>query len=228
MGLKESGLRGSLRNVSVGIVAIPDPDVYLNDDWGDNKLQDREDSDTTTHNGVEGVYRPEWTLDEGSPSASNQTLQLDSGDAVRTGITLALSETVPWQWTGVEFPATDAAGDTVTLQLWAESTTRDTQGFGLPLQSGYFIQLRDSSPEVRLIEMDSSGNTSELITGSATAGSGFDLSVTRSSDGGFELFVEGSIQGTSTDTTHTDPQYFSFGTRSGTDASLTVSEVKIN
>ena len=38
MGLKESGLRGSLRNVSVGIRAIPDSDLYYTIDEGEGDI----------------------------------------------------------------------------------------------------------------------------------------------------------------------------------------------
>ena len=91
MGLKESGLRGSLRNVSVGIDAIPDSVVsrwQFNDDSDTSIAIDSEganDGDITgatyTTNAIEGSHALEYTDGTDEVSLGNIT---DSEDAIGT------------------------------------------------------------------------------------------------------------------------------------------------
>ena len=208
MGLKESGLRGSLRNVSVGIDAIPDSDIYLQDDWGDNKLTDREGSGTTTHNDEEGVYRPEWTLEIGSPTAEDERLKLDRNQLLFTEINLNLDETVTWEFVGVHIPD-EWAG----LGLFAETNNvGDMSNFREHnLQSGYHLILNEASSEsVRLLKMN--GSATELIESGSHSGI-VNIEVTRSPSGEWSLNVDGSNEGSTTDTDHDNPQYIGFSQR---------------
>ena len=70
MGLKESGLRGSLRNVSVGIDAIPDSvvDDFERDDPLDDWSQETDVWDVETDNPLEGEQSIETSSDSGSGS----------------------------------------------------------------------------------------------------------------------------------------------------------------
>ena len=219
MGLKEPGLRGSLRNVSVGIDAIPDPwpESYLQDDWGDNKLQDRDGSDTTTYNGVEGVYRPEWTLDEGSPEVADERLTLDGdGEAVVTEINLNLDESITWEFSNVSLN-TDGA---LALQLFSEDDTFfDLDTTAPRMDDGYMVEFSMSNDRIRLTKNSGGGTDAMIESGvSPSAEEEFDIIVTRSSDGEFELIVDGDSKGTDTDTDFIDPSHTGFGTSTdGTD-----------
>jgi len=205
------------------LIAIPDTEVYLHDDWGDNKLQDRDDGGTTTYNGVEGVYRPEYTLDVGTPTAEDEMIILD-GAGCYTPINLNLDETITWEWThDISGTGTDG-GDQNTVSLYAEDeTTRGSASNGRPLASGYVVTMRGGGV-FRLAEVDSAGDTSTIVTGDG-ANDEVEVKVTREPDGTWELFRDGESQGTGEDTAHTDPQVLGFGD-SDSDSILRIKELK--
>ena len=211
MGLKESGLRGSLRNVSVGIDAIPDSEVYLHDDWGDNKLQDRDGSETTTHNGETGVYRPTWDTADGkqTPSVSDEQLILDNDDGIITGINLNLDEMVTWD---IYFDASDLGDDpfnNLAVTLFSETTDVGSSG-NFRIADSYNVEIRDDDNRVRLGVVDSNNDRSGLVDGSHDGTDDEHIRVTRQSNGDWELIVNGSSEGIDTDTTYNDPEHTAF------------------
>ena len=213
MGLKESGLRGSLRNVSVGIVAIPDPDIYLQDDWGDNKLTDREDSGTTTHNGVEGVYRPEWNTLQGSPTVTNNRVDLEGGDTIETGINVNLDNSLTIDCFDID---TSESGGSGSDQLYPFSIAETADIAQLDeLQNGYAVEIQGDG-DMQLRETTGSDNRTAIISG--THSSGDMVRVTRTASGEWELFSgpdEDNLtsHGTASDTTHTDLEHFGISAR---------------
>ena len=192
--------------------AIPDSDVYLHDDWGDNKLQDRVDGDTTTHNGVEGVYRPEYTVDSGSPQASNERLEISGGEALRAGINLNLTETITWEIRGLEMTNFDDDQGTrnIYVNLFAESTSISVGTFPATYSNGYQV----------VLDAGESGSLRFLIDGSAqieetNVGLGpHDIDVTRDPNGDWGLSVNGTSAGSINDTQFTDPLITGFSARS--------------
>ena len=208
------GLKGSLRNVSTGVIAIPDSEIYLQDDWGDNRLTNREDSDTTTHNGVEGIYRPEWTVDAGDVEAQNEQLEVRDQGILRADINLNLDETVTWEFSGVsEETVIDDDGDLVQLGLFSESDEFTANNRVRFYNDSYLISIDENANHTELLKYDGNERT-EIITGSYQ-GSGSDdvYKVTRTSSGNWELFVNGNSIGTGEDTTYTEPQYTGFAVR---------------
>ena len=222
MGLKESGLRGSLRNVSVGIDAIPDSDVYLHDDWGDNKLQDRDDSGETTHNGEEGIYRPEWrtVADQDLPSVSDERVTLTGGEAMITDINLNLNETITWDLNDIS-DLSGSGADLVYFGMWNE--TEDLDSSERP-KDGYALFVRDDNWIFQRIEDD--GTNVDLINTSSAPGDDTDATITRDPSGEWEFFIDGNSQGTETDTTYTDPQYVTFSGRG--DGVASIDEYKVS
>ena len=210
--------------------AIPDSEVYLQDDWGDNRLTDREDSGTTTYNGVEGVYRPEWGLANAFsnlPTVSNERLQLtDDDEGIVTEINLNLDETVTWQFTGIDVSNSGTSGgDTAHFGLWAEQQDSQTSG---RLNESYSVSVRNGDT-VRLEKMDADGNFDDFIIGSSISGSDNSVTVSRTPSGEWELFVDGSSDGTATDTEFLDPVFAYFSGREGDrDIDITLDEVKVN
>ena len=180
--------------------AIPDPDIYLQDDWGDNKLTDREDSGTTTYNGVEGVYRPEWTTEQGNPVAEDERLKMDT-DTISTGINLNLDETVTWEVTIRQF--SDDGNDSFAIGLFSETTT--IVNSGRMADDGYVIFF---SPEdtVDIRRVDDGNDTTLISGGNVPEDEDYSVSVTRTPSGEFELFDEDSSLGTDTDTTYDDDE----------------------
>ena len=209
--------------------AIPDSDVYLHDDWGDNKLQDREDSGTTTHNGVEGVYRPEWDQvnSDDLPSASNEELVVERDEYMITDVNINLNEAVTWEFNNVDVSNVD--GRTFVITLFAEDDTvitGDTFDAGAA-HEGYAILFRPEFETQRLREVDENGNTTDLITWDIDTET-FNATVTRTSSGEFEVIIDGDSQGTETDTTHETANYVSAGVRDADDPMVTLNELKIS
>jgi len=180
--------------LSAGIVGgpdIPDSEIYLQDDFGDNKLQNRDDSDTTTYNGVEGVYRPEYIIQSGNPQAANEQLELVDRASLYSDINLALDEVITWEFKGVDVTESSNSNNIFGIGLWSDGTTVDA---GRPLD-GYYVEIRPSN-KISLFEQN---GDAELITGPEPSQDD-DITVIRdptvSGDPEFELVVNGSSEGT--------------------------------
>lgn len=195
---------------------IPDSEVYLHDDWGDNKLTNRDDSGTTTYNGVEGVYRPEWTTDGGSPNATGGALQWGDGDLLRADLNLDFSSEITWTFENWRVDSTGSGADTCVCNLTAnqtDATTGDEYIGGY--HEGYILvyaRSGDSLQTLELLEMDSAGGSSHLVdaSGSSDYSAGVPISVTRSPSGEWELLIGGNSQGTASDTSHTSVSHMGF------------------
>jgi len=188
------------------IPEIPDADVYLHDDWGDNQLtSDREDSETTKTNGIDAVYRPEWVIDHGSPSAQNERLEMDDTDqSVRTELDLPdMDDLGKIVW---EFKIDDLeSGEWHYCNIVANST--DYRGGTQNLQDGYYFST-GSDDEARL-HVDEDGSETTLIQAEYALD---DLiRVERETGGEWELFVNGSSIDTVTDDTFNSCEYIGFG-----------------
>ena len=209
------------------IRAIPDAEVYLHDDWGDNKLQDRDDSGTTTHNGVEGVYRPEWGQVDGRdlPSVDDEKLVKQSEEALQTDVNINLDETVTWEFNGVDLTDAGEDGDNSRVAYWhLFSETLDLSADDL--KQSYLIRI-SGDINVELEEVDSNGDTTAIITGKELDTEIYDLKVERSPSGEWEIFVDDESQGTATDTSHTDPQYVAITNQGGEFGTQRYDELKI-
>ncbi len=207
--------------------AIPDSDVYLHDDFGDGKLQNRDDSGTTTYNGVEGVYRPEWTIDNGTPTVTNERLDYSEGDSGYTEINLDLAETTTWELSNLTL---NTAGDQLSYfgLFYEDNPTRSTSDFPPTLYPGYAIGMREADSKIRLIRTDSDGSSTNVINASGTSNNMNLVKVTRESDGTWTMVIDGTEVGTASDATHTNPQYIDFAGRTGpSDNQLLVDELKV-
>lgn len=206
---------------------IPDSDVYLHDDWGDNRLTDRDDSGTTTYNGEEGVYRPEWTIRDDEPVVENEQITFNGrgqrpGESIYADINLNLNETITWEWEGVDVSDSgrDSGADALHFHAWAEQTSQDD---GFRLYESYSITVRYDR-EITFRKVDDNGSDSMLIEGGSFTGV-VDMSLTRSPSGEWELFINESSQGTETDTELTDPSVIAFVTSENAD--ITLEEMKV-
>ena len=207
--------------MSVAEDDIPDSDIYLQDDWGDNKLTDREDSATTTYNGVEGVYRPEWTIRDNEPTVDNEELQMTGGDGIFADINLNLDETITWTWDVFVPDIGGGFGDSIRTHLWAEQTENDTNG---RLFESYFVDIRNGE-RWELAKIDSNGENTVLVFGTSNTGEST-VEVTRSPSGEYNFIIDGTSQGTETDTDFTDPQVTAIIGNDGSEADFR--EMKVN
>ena len=209
--------------------AILDGDVYLHDDWGDNKLTDRDGSGTTTHNGEEGVYRPEWTIDGTTPTVENETLTIGNDDGIYTDINLNLNEEVKWEFSNVDVSDSDTGSNNESgFTLFAETTSRAVSN--RTFDDSYWLNVRrdpdgSSDHEIIFVRTDD-GDFNSLIEG--TFNNGDDFTVTRSDNGEWELIVNGTSIGTTTDTTYTNPQVIGFGGRPNDTTLVDVGELKVS
>jgi len=191
------------------VSAIPDPwpESYLQDDWEDNKLQDRDGQDTTTHNGVEGVYRPEWNV-SGDAEANNDELIVTGGDEVETEISLNLDETITW-----EFKDLSLEGDRFFIPLFSETAQTSSNR----VENGYSFRL--ISGNTGIVSHDSDGSTDGIVT-SDLPDELDDVEITRQPNGEWELIIEGTSEGTGTDTEHDNPQHAVFTSFSDTTGTI--------
>lgn len=208
-------------------IAIPDENIYLQDDWGDNKLQNRDGSGTTTYNGVEGVYRPEWTIDWGTPEAANQRLQMDQGELIYTEINLDLSQTITWSWTDLDLSNQNGSSNAqFEMGCFAQTATRNR----FTLDECYAVQIDRNAGYIDLRRHgvdDDFGST--IISGSHPGGTaGNSITVTRASNGDWELLVNSASQGTTNDTTYTTVSNTHFGYRDGSTGTISLNEIKVN
>jgi len=198
---------------------IPDTQVYLHDDWGDGKLQNRDGGGTTTHNGVTGYYRPEWQILNGSPSVQNGDLVLDVGDEIYTDLNLNFNQTIVWDATGFEISGQDA---TLGMTLFTDSLTH-TGGWGA-YSDGYTAGYR--SDNVRVLRVNTGSSTNSLDSLSPVSNTA-DWTVTRQPNGDFTLSCDGQTL-TVNDTTHTTTKYLVIGGRGSKTATVRYSELKVS
>ena len=215
--------------MSVAEDDIPDSDVYLHDDWGDNKLQDREDSDTTTHNGVEGIYRPEWEIFEGSPFVDDARLTLEAGDAITNPININLSEdlVLEYEVSDINIPSSSQA---FGVTVFADSKPEATEVHNID-GNGYAVWLQgdDSGGQIVLFRYDDGERTEIIEDTSGFPSVPFRVAISRTSSAEWELLVNGDSKGTTTDDSHTLVEYCSLGVRDDEDVEFaTLSEIKWN
>ena len=219
MGLKESGLRGSLRSVSTGVSAIPDTGVLLDDfadtptvtssevtdrkDFGELAYQfDRPSEQETDFNNAPS--RPDYNVDSGAPTVDNGLLQLDFEDHLLANqFEMDLNGDRTWEF---EFDNISGSSWTVVISIFAETnnytTDSDPSVSTTGLENGYMFFARDDL-DCRIFRVDGDDDTTQLIRDDLPSTSDVTVTITRASNGEFELFADGNSLGTATDTTHT-------------------------
>ena len=139
----------------------PDQDIYLQDDFGDNALQNRTGTETTTHNGVTGTFRPDYDpLLSGLPTVSSQTLNILGNEGAVTDINLNLSETITWEWQNVDRTNNSSQGGSqLLLHCFAEQRASIVDA---RLDKSYSVLMNDAATD--LVKEDS--GFTRLIDGS--------------------------------------------------------------
>ena len=214
------GLKGSLRNVSTGVIAIPDSGLLL-DDWANDptvsssEITDRksyselefaaEPPDESEFGPVEG--RPDYTVDRGNAVVTSGYIEMDSGFICRTG--MAEIDNMTWEF---EFDLSQLSDSSSVLAgiLFANSTETVDRTY----EESYYVQ-HQSGGSLSLQHVDENGDFSTIIlTSTATPETGT-TKVTRDDEGNFELFLDGSSIGTGQDTATTTATHTGLGQRSG-------------
>lgn len=207
------------------IVTIPNSIVLL-DDWADGNLtSNRDDYNTTAfqpsnstlvQQGASGsLSRPTWTIDQGSPFVNSQVLTVrtssGTGDRARAPLSLASLDNVTWE---LEI---NGVGGLVYYNLVMTTTTYNSNGY---TQNGYFMNIEDTGIS---LYSSNGGSVTNMITGLTTPSTPFVLRVERDGTGTWEVFFNGTSQGTATNTDHGGASYTSFAANSGqSDANIDV------
>jgi hypothetical protein len=163
---------------------------YLIDDFGDGTLTGRTDPITGKYvspvdGAADSLYRPEWSQ-LGSPSVSGGVLSLSAGDSTPQGVNLSTDVSVG-EWS-FEF---EFSSDPTASGLY------------------YRIIRQDGNNQIRVevfndgnikIQKVDGGTISTLISGTwGSDTSTHTLRATRDQRGNMELFLDGTSQGTATD-----------------------------
>jgi len=117
---------------------------FLLDDWSDNKLTNRDDFATTPLNpstlepsssNFQNPTRPEWTTHQGSPSASNNQLELPDGQANTEAILSTPTNINEGTWEfDVQFTGSNTSAG--SFQFWLTDNPGNPTG-----GTGYFFSI---------------------------------------------------------------------------------------
>jgi len=161
---------------------------YLGDDWWDNKLtlRDRATKLPTTFNKIFSYFRPEWSVQQGNPTATNHRLEFsDRAERVST-----MSNFTAGKW---------------RIEVYNDGT--DTN-------DGYIIRfmvIDDDNFYCVYVDANSAGDTyklkkikdgaeTDLISLSWGGLTGWHThEIVRDENGNFEIFLDGASKGTATD-----------------------------
>lgn len=179
---------------------------YVEDDWNDNAITSRTSPETdifhhpsgNTQAGdvLTGMYRPEWTVSISGPQATNQRLQHDvsngNGQVFTKSKFYIGSMQCDFQWHTT--PGSD--NDTLSVYPVMEGDT----GSGTP--TGVRLIVQDAG-DYRLFNQNAG---SDIISSSWSPDqNAHTAEVTRDPYGNWELLLDGSSQGTGSDTYLPDP-----------------------
>ena len=185
---------------------------YLEDDWDDNSLTGRTGAEKDvfyqygtggTGDLLKGVYRPRWDSISGSFTTSGGALQSTSNASVTTP-----SEATMGSFS-MDYQISGSDGDAEEVDLGFMCPSPDVTSLLKP-QNGYMIRLYRSSlsnSDFNIAKMVG-GTFSKIIDTSATATTDpLTLRADRDSYGNFELFEQGTSQGTGSDTEFSSSGY---------------------
>lgn len=220
---------GSVRNLTdVGVADLTQSDfdefVYtVLDDFADNSLTNRDAPGTTASEFAAGeigqYFRPEWETDSGSPSASSSALQLSAGDTTLQATKHGYPGTLPVFFESDIIFGSDPTSNSAALAF----AINDDDITGFNYDDCYSVRINnDGSIDLRKEVGNSETN---LITGSTfTLTDSHTVKVERAGKT-WELFVDGTSQGTASDDAHKTTPYA--GATNQTDASLDIDNWKV-
>ena len=241
MGLKESGLRGSLRNVSVGIDAIPDSGL-LHDDWSDSPSVTSDGlADRSTWNELEFQgenpeedpdydpqdSRPDWEGKEGDDWEVDDGLLFgDSRDNV-LGTDEVFSEQELTYAFDFEFLDTTGTGD-AGFGIYGDDDDSYT-GVGF-WGDTILIRINDTEDEGFTLEHRDDGGSGTTIIDSTWDGNTEKHSARldvwlEDDDQHFELYLNGNSVGTGTNDSASPPGWMYF--YNDTDAPVRFSNFRV-
>jgi len=183
------------------------------DDFGDNKLSDR-DNFVAMFESIFGVGRPEWTVEEGSPSVSDGELILPAGNTTPQRVSTPCKITSGVWEIGFKFMTAPSSGSFRMSLIYQNG-------------SNYYILYNDILSNKILLHKREAGSISDPIshTGAVKDTDYHVIKVTRDSSGNWEIFLDGTSIGTTTDSFVPTPTVIDISNY--TDAEVHVDYVKV-
>lgn len=217
------------------IARIPDSEVL--DDFADSptvtssEITDRDDFSTTPYafdteeRFAPSGSRPDYTIDSGSPSISDESLVIVGGsDNVHTPLDIDLDSSGGWNWEfEVDWVSGSGNTDNVTLNLASQTTNVLDQSY----DDSYSFWLRDDE-NIILARTEDGDDAEPLIETGESASDHDNVRVERDENGNWEVFLDGTSFGTATDTSMTDMAHFGFAGRSDGEAEISKVEIYPN
>lgn len=194
--------------------------TYIDDDWDDNALTGRSNpetgaflhpaGDTEAGDCLVGMYRPEWTTVSGMPSATSGYLSLPS-DGTTEQIVETQTRFEIGEW---KYDARFVSNPSGTFGFYRHEPLL------LDASNDWFIDKVGDSASVNFkLGKNESGTTTKVISGSWTNDSNWHTDrLTRSPYADWELFHDGTSQGTATDSYM--PNYETARFRAGNNTSI--------
>jgi len=187
------------------------------DDWADNKLTSRDKqalSDswawTDEFYQLNDVFRPEWTTESGSPSASGGVLVLTAGDTTVQQVSIPTTFFAGAWEVEVQKQASGTTSLVNVLDWWAGGNEK----YGLQWTNADNYKLQDIVDAVAIISATHAEDTSWHT-----------CKATRDSSSNWEIFFDGVSDGTATDSTTTSIDEFAH--RNGEDIEIHFDNLKI-
>lgn len=229
-----------VQSQSHGTVAMTDrnsasaiPDTWLQDDFGDNKLTNRDGTETTTYEGQTwGSFRPEYSSNNGRfPSVSNQTVTFNNGETIETNYTLDFSVDIEWRYS-IDISGMGSSFGNGFISLFGadlnDKYTEFAEGVGgsvdviLPSR-GYLISFDESG----VLNFERADDSDSTILANTTVGSSFNVTIRRDSSGNWDILVDGSLRTSVTDTTYTTVGGTQFHSRSTAESEFEIDSYEI-
>lgn len=176
---------------------------YIEDDWDDNALTNRsasqkdvfyQFSDGGTGDLLKGVYRPRWEIDQGSPSASNQQLEMPAGNTTAP-VLITPSNIFTGSWSVDIRIVSSSTIDSVYLN-YLLSDINNRYFYRADYDNRLRLQKIENSSVTTLIEVSWDGDTSNHR-----------YKVTKNSYNTHEAFYDGASKGTVTDSFNPEAKY---------------------
>lgn len=188
---------------------MPDElDYYIEDDWNDDKLTDRDDpekglyyaySEGGTGDLLKGVYRPRWdarnhsyTTEDGylSPDSTNEQDQMDVLGLVTTHKNIAGS--FSFDFNPQSYVSGEQNGSHYFAYLADDGSNKYSIQISTDDQDGWRIDKVEGGSSTAIVD---AGTGQKIEEGTYET-----IKATRSSYGEHELFIGGTSEGTATDT----------------------------
>lgn len=199
-------------------MALSEITNYIEDDWDDNNLTGRTGSeegyylhpsdnlisDVEAGSTLKGVYRPDWTVGQGSLSASSGDIVLSPGDVLKTPSKLTVGS---WSY---DYTLLNVSSTLYHRFSFMGTGSVDSNQL---IVNGYSIYIdNQSTGGFQLIRLDSTGDFNTIIDHSPSKDTNtHSAEVTRDSFGGFEFYRDGVSVGTASDTTYSEARIIAFG-----------------